>query len=503
MTIAERNLTSIVIVGGGTAGWISAAVLSHVLQGANFKVTLIESPDIPTIGVGEATIPSFVDLLRFLRISELDFIEKTGATYKLGIKFVDWLKLGHHYWHPFGMVGSKIDGRDFYHYWLKNRIETGKFEFTDFSPAIALAKTNRFFIPDPARPTNLSKSAYALHFDASLTAAYFSEYAQGKGVRYISSNVDEVAQFPDGSISELKLQNGESISADFYIDCSGQRGLLIGKTLRVSYLDWQEYLPVNSAAVLQTETEGELQPFTESIAHEHGWRWRIPLQARTGNGYVFCKEFASDQDAIDLLVRNVKGSHVNTPRILRFNTGKRKKIWHKNCLAVGLSSGFLEPLESTSIYLAMKGILNFIQMFPNKRLDQVTIDEYNRLMDIEYECIRDFIVLHYCVTERRDSPFWRMWQYLAIPESLKTKLSLFKSQGRLMRNEKDLFASDSWYSVLEGMGVRPNGYDPLIDSSDFSKVKMILEDSFKALEASAARAPTHSEFIKRALNSRV
>lgn len=499
MSIDHRPLKSYVIVGGGTAGWISAAVLSHVLQNTGVSITLVESPDIPTIGVGEATIPSFVDLLSFLNISQKKFIAKTNATFKLAIKFVDWYQQGQHYWHPFGKIGSKIDGKEFYQHWLKSHIQGGMFDLTDFSPAIAMAKENRFFIPDPKKPNNLSNSAYALHFDAGLAAKFLAEYAQAKGVKLIKAHVQNVEQHVDGRIKTLNLNNNQHITGDFFIDCSGQTSLLMQKTLRVGFDDWQHFLPVNSAAVMQTEKMPILAPYTESTAHKNGWRWRIPLQNRTGNGFVFSQDFCTDQQAIDLLTSKVTEKAINDPRIMRFTTGKSKKFWYKNCLSVGLSSGFLEPLESTGIHLIMKGILNFVQMLPDQNLADVTQNEYNRLMDAEYDSIRDFIVLHYCVSKRNDSAFWKMWQHTAIPESLQNKLALFKSQGRLMRNDLDLFASDSWYAVLEGMGVKPNSYDPTVDASNFELIQKILTESDVALRHNVQQLMTHNDYITRLL----
>lgn len=501
MSLKHQPLKSYVIVGGGTAGWISAAVLSHVLQNTGVSITLVESPDVSTIGVGEATIPSFIDLLSFLNISKAEFIAKTNATFKLAIKFVDWSQKGLFYWHPFSKIGSKIDGKEFYQHWLKSHIHGGKFKFTEFSPAVAMAKENRFFIPDPKKPNNLSNSAYALHFDASLAAKFLAEYAQARGVKCIKSHVEQVEQHQNGNIKSLHLKNGQQIDADFFIDCTGQRSLLLKQTLKVGFVDWQHYFPVNSAAVMQTEKMSTLAPYTESTAHENGWRWRIPLQNRTGNGFVFSQDFCSDQQAIDLLTSKVTEKGITEPRVIRFATGKSKKFWHKNCLAVGLSSGFLEPLESTGIYLIMKGILSFVQMLPDNNLADVTQNEYNRLMDIEYDCIRDFIVLHYCASKRNDSPFWKMWQNTAIPESLQNKLELFKSQGRLMRNDFDLFAPDSWYAVLTGMGVQPNSYDPTVDASNFELIQNILKESDEALKRNVQQLMSHEDYISRLLAS--
>ncbi len=488
-------IKSIVIVGGGTAGWISASVLSHVLQNTGCKITLIESPHIPIIGVGEATIPSFVDLLKFLNINEQDFIVKTQATFKLGIKFVDWKIKGESYWHPFGVIGSKIDGKDFYQHWLKTIFHGNDWPLADFSPAAAMAQQERFFIPDPLRPNNLSKSAYALHFDAGLAAQYLAAYAISKGVFHLKDEVVNVDLTPSEFIGELRLASGQTIAADFFIDASGSHGLLIDKAMAVEYENWSQYLPADTAVVIQSELTKELSPYTTATAHEHGWRWEIPLQHRMGNGYVFSSQFVSKSKAAEQLIDNLGSNPCNDPRFIHFCTGKRKKIWNKNCLAVGLSSGFLEPLESTSIYLAMKGILNFVQLFPNSLLASVTINEYNRLMDLEYECIRDFIVLHYCISQRTDSKFWRYWKDAKIPDSLQEKIDYFKSQGRLLKNPLDLFSTDSWYAVFEGMGLRPSGYDHSVDASDFAKVKQILRIGLEGMRNTVQALPTHMQYI--------
>jgi len=500
--IDNKPIKSYVIVGGGTAGWISAAVLSRALPNLNCSITLIESPNIPTIGVGEATIPSIIDLLEYLQIPLKDFLIKTNATFKLAIKFEDWYEKGHSYWHPFGTVGGKIDGKTFYQHWLKHHFNGGKYDLTDFSPAIALAKQNKFYIPEPKNPSNLSGTSYALHFDAGLVAKYLEAYCKNKNIILIKANVDNVHLARDGRIDGVVLDTQEKntnniIKGDFFIDCSGQRALLINKALRVGLKNWQHFLPVDKAVAMQTEKMGSLPPYTVSTAHEHGWRWQIPLQNRTGNGYVYCSDYCSDDEAISLLQNNVQGKAITEPKIINFTTGKREKVWYKNCLAVGLSAGFLEPLESTSIYLIMKSMLNFVQSIPDKNLHEETINEYNRLMDIEYDCIRDFIVLHYCTSNRTDSNFWKMWQNLPIPDSLQTKLALFKEHGRLVNNKLDLFSEYSWYAVLEGMKVRPKAYDPIIDASVFEKIESALHDSVNLLNTNAGKVLSHNDFIKR------
>jgi tryptophan 7-halogenase len=495
--VEDNSLKKIAIVGGGTAGWVAASCIVRVLEQTDCEITLIESPEIGIIGVGEATIPSLVDFIYFLGIPEKEFIQETRSTFKLGIKFSNWRHIGHEYWHQFGVVGTDIDHKPFYQHWLKNKFHGDESEFTDFSPSVAMAKKGKFYIQPKDTRSNISGSEYAWHFDAGLVAKFLAGHAQKRGVRRIESTVSNVSLNESGAIQNLTLQDGSLVDADFFIDCTGQRGLLIGDALNVGYQDWSNYLPVNRALAIPTENEGPLNPYTHSIAHEHGWQWRIPLQHRTGNGYVYCNDFCSDEEAQQLLLNNIRGKPLAAPRVLKFQTGKRNKFWHKNCLSLGLSSGFLEPLESTGIYLSMKGALNFIQMLPNRDCDEATSNEYNRLMDIEYDCIRDFIVLHYCASQREDSDFWNMCQNLAIPESLQMKLALFKSQGRLMKNELDLFSQGSWYAVLEGMGIRPADYDRTIDASNFEKVKSITNKWLVSLDETVKKLPSHDAYVEQ------
>jgi tryptophan 7-halogenase len=497
MQIDHTPIKSYVIVGGGTAGWMTAALLGRVLRNTRASITLVESPEIDTVGVGEATVPSFVDFLKILGISEQDFVRKTSATFKLGIRFTDWKTLNHSYWHPFGNIGARIDGQPFFQHWLKSHFRGSAREYTDYAPSAAMAQAHRFYIPDPGTPNNLTRMGYALHFDASLVAKYLADYSQEQGVKRVLGHVESVHKHGDGSIKSVDIKHGDNIGADFFFDCSGQRALLMQHALQVRYLDWREYLPVNGAAVVQSGNTDDFPPYTESIAHEHGWRWRIPLQSRTGNGYVFSDEYCSQEQAAELLLQNIQGEPLGKPRFIRFSTGKREKMWRKNCVAIGLSSGFLEPLESTSIYLIMRAALNFVQLLPNRVHCQATEDEYNRLMDIEYENIRDFIVMHYCTSQRDDSPFWQSWRHRPIPESLRTKLSLYKSQGQLVRNDLDLFASDSWHAVLTGMGIYPRDYSAAVDASEFKKVTKLLNDVEYSMNHSVSQLLSHREYLRR------
>ena len=494
---SQNKIRKVVIVGGGTAGWVSAACLVRMLAKTPCEIVLVESEEIGTIGVGEATIPSFVDFIQFLGISEKDFVQKTKATFKLGIRFKDWRYIGHEYWHQFGSVGVEIDAKPFFQHWLKAKINGDTSAFTDYSPAIAMAKAGRFVIPPAGKRTAVTGAVYAWHFDAGLVANLLSEYSTNRGVIRIGGTVGNVSLTEGGDIASLELDDGRRVYGDLFVDCTGQRAALIGGALDVPYIDWSEYLPVNRALALPTTNHGELHPNTESIAHPNGWRWRIPLQHRTGNGYVYCGDTLDDAVAEQQLLQSVAGKPLQEPRLIRFSTGRRQEFWKRNCVSIGLSAGFLEPLESTSIYLIMRAALNLVQMFPTTDCHQSTIDEFNRLMATEYDCIRDFILLHYCESERQDSEFWRRFQAMAIPETLHRKIQLFKCQGRLVRNDMDLFSHDSWIAVLEGMGVHPGNYDHTIDVSDVQAVSKILSNYKNLLEESVLPLPTHQEYVNK------
>ncbi len=490
-----NSINNIVIVGGGTAGWITAACLARLLEQTDSKITLVESPEVDTVGVGEATIPPLVEFIRFLCINETDFIKQTQATFKLAIKFNDWANIGKHYWHQFGSVGADIDGKAFYQHWLKSRMQGNPHDYTDYSPAIAMAKENKFYIPDPKQQGILNGASYAWHFDAKLVAKYLHNFATNLNVKRIEGHVECVDKHENGFIKNVTLTDGQQVEGDFFIDCTGQKALLIGEAMGVAFENWQQYLPMNRAVALQTENCAEPAPYTESTAHEFGWQWRIPLQHRTGNGLVFCDSYASDEQALELLSKNISGKQLTEPKFLPFVTGKRAKLWQGNCLAIGLSSGFMEPLESTSIHLIMKAVVKFAEMLPDKFCHQATINEYNRVMDLEYYSIRDFIILHYCTTSRTDSEFWRWCQSMTLPDSLTEKIALFKNQGRLYQNEFDLFTAPSWYAVLAGMGIQPQNYDRLIDISDNQQVRSIMENGLASLNKTVQMLPSHQQFI--------
>lgn len=485
----------ILIVGGGTSGWMAAACFAKMLKPLGLTITLVESTEIGTVGVGEATIPPILDLLRLLGIDEREFIQATQASFKLGIRFVDWRELGQSYWHQFGTVGANIDGVEFYQHWLKSKRAGNPADFTDYSPAIVMAQHNKFSLAGYDPKHALHGAKYALHFDATLVAAYLRNYAESMGVTRIDAKIECANLSESGDIKSVLLQDGRELAADFFIDCSGFRGLLIEEALHTGYENWSHYLPCDSAVVAQTSNYGEPAPYTQSTALACGWQWRIPLQHRTGNGYVFCSQYSDRQTAEELFCRNLQGELLTQPRLLRFTTGKRKQLWNKNCVAVGLASGFLEPLESTSIHLAMKAILKFVEMLPCGQGDEFTRAEYNRVMAAEYLSIRDFIILHYCTTQRSDTDFWRYCATMAIPDSLQTKMDLFKAQGRLYRDEFDLFTRNSWYAVLEGMGVRPSGYDPLVDLSHGGEVASMMAKALQAMRKAVDAQPSHAQFM--------
>lgn len=492
------NIKKIVILGGGTAGWMAAASFASVLIPLGVEITLIESPDVSTVGVGEATIPPILDFIGLLGIDERDFIKKTNATFKLGIRFDNWKLEGHSFWHQFGAVGTNFDGLSFYQHWRRLKSDGLKAAFTDFSPSVAMAKRNKFVRVPPGDKSVLAGMGYALHFDASLVAAYLRTVSEKGGVRRIESHVSEtILSEVDGSVEALRLSTGDLEVADFFIDCTGFRGLIIEDALKTGYDDWSNYLLCDKAVVAQTRLDHELYPFTIASAQDSGWQWKIPLQHRMGNGYVFCSKFSSDEVALAGFKSRLSDELITEPRFIGFKTGCRKKIWNKNCLSLGLASGFLEPLESTSIHLITKAIVKFLEMLPLKPINKATVDEYNRVLRAEYESIRDFIVLHYCTSKRADTDFWQHCAAMEVPDSLRRKLEIFRAQGRLSADPFDLFTANSWYAVLEGMGVEPIGTDPLVASSNFSEIKKLTAENLDLLDGIIELLPDHKTFISQ------
>jgi len=491
----DRHIRRIAIVGGGTSGWLAASMLARALPGAGISITVIESPEIGIIGVGEATIPPLIELLRFLRIDEGDFISHTNATFKLGIKFVDWREPGHSYWHPFGTFGAPINRRPFHHCWHRARAAGMSLRFNDFSANAALGDAGKFRFPDrdPEAPT--AGLRYALHFDATLVAKYLRAYAERLGVARLERTVAGATRQADGALDELKFSDGSGLKADLYIDCSGFRGVLIEQALGTGYLDWTAMLPCDRAVAFPSESKPARRPYTQSQARSAGWQWRIPLQHREGNGYVYSSAHLTEEQALEDLKRSVGAVPLAEPRRLRFVTGRRKLFWNRNCIALGLASGFLEPLESTSIHLVTSGVYHLLEHFPDRGFDQANIDTYNARVIEEFEGIRDFIVLHYCLVQRADTPFWQYCRSMAIPDSLRERIELYRGTGRVRVRAGELFTDLSWFYIFEGLGVQPSSYDPLLDVVSPDQLREILASMASDTAAIARTAPPHDSYF--------
>lgn len=494
--MSSEQIEKIVIVGGGTSGWMAAAALAKVLKGKICKIQLIESEDIGTVGVGEATIPQIQLFNNLLELDENEFVRKTKGTFKLGIQFVNWHSIGSKYIHAFGPVGKDMDSIQFYYYWLKLAQMGKAHELGDYTISGVACDHGKFMRPVDAGNSPLSSIAYAFHFDAGLYARFLREYAETRGVIRTEGKItNAVLRSDDGFIEAVQMESGERIEADFFIDCSGFRGLLIEEALKTGYEDWSHWLPCNRAWAVPCESVGDPIPYTRSTAHKAGWQWRIPLQHRVGNGHVYSSNFISDDEARSILLNNLDGKPLAEPRQLKFLTGKRKKAWNKNCLSIGLASGFMEPLESTSIHLVQSGLARLMSFFPNKNFDQEDIDEFNRQADFEYEKIRDFLILHYHATERDDSDFWNYCRTMDIPEALTQKIEQFKKNGRIYRNSVEMFNDLSWMEVMHGQGIRPRSYHPLVDRMTDEEIISRMDGIRRVIYRSVEVMPTHAQFI--------
>jgi tryptophan 7-halogenase len=485
-------ISSIVIVGGGTAGWMTAAAAGRFLNDGRRTITLVESDAIGTVGVGEATIPPIRDFNHRLGIDEREFIRETGATFKLGIEFVNWRRDGVRYLHPFGNIGHDFEGVAFHQYWLKHRIGA----FDDYSLAAQAARRDRFAHPvaDPRSP--LGGLAYAYHFDAGLYAAYLRRLAEQSGVARVEGTVADVQRDAEtGHVTAVVLSDGRRVAGELFIDCSGFRSLLLGETLGVGYRDWSHWLPCDRAIAVPSARTDPLTPLTRSTAHGFGWQWRIPLQHRTGNGVVYSSAFVDEDHARETLLAHLDGAPTADPRALAFTAGVRERQWEGNVVALGLSAGFAEPLESTSIHLIQTGIAKLMWLFPDTGMGPVGRNEYNRLMGEAYEYVRDFIVLHYKATERRDTEFWRHMGAMSVPDSLAAKMELWRERGRIRRYDHDLFAVPSWVAVLIGQGIEPDGYDPVVDSMDHSRLVEAMRHIAATNRNVAGKLPYHADQI--------
>ena len=492
----DHRIRKIVIVGGGTAGWMTAAAMAKLLGRDYGDITLVESDDIGIVGVGEATIPQIGIYNRMLGLDEDEFIRKTQGSFKLGIQFVDWGKKGHTYFHPFGPFGVDMEGVSFHAYWQRLHLAGDPHRLEDYSLQAMAAAQNRFMRAIDAGRSPLSKIAYAFHFDAGLYARFLRGFAEERGVvRREGKIVDVEQRAEDGFIQAVKLESGERIEGELFIDCSGFRGLLIEQTLKTGYEDWTHWLPCDRAAAVPCESS-EFTPYTRSTARDAGWQWRIPLQHRTGNGYVYSSNHISDDQAAETLLSNLDGKPLADPRFLRFVTGRRKQAWVKNVVAIGLSSGFIEPLESTSIHLIQSGIAKLMQMFPDKRFEPADRERFNRMTQVETEQVRDFIILHYHLTERDDTPFWDRCRTMDVPDSLKEKYRLFEGYGRIFRENDELFNDTSWMAVMVGQGLKARGYDPVADVLTLDETRARLDEIRRVMRTSSDYMPLQTEFIR-------
>jgi tryptophan 7-halogenase len=488
----------LVIAGGGTAGWMTAAALSKVLRG-RVQITLVESEEIGTVGVGEATIPMIQLFNRVLELDEAEFVRETQGSFKLGIEFVDWGRQGTRYMHAFGRLGQDLWTVPFHQYWLKMH-QAGKAPpLAEFSITNTAGWRNRFMpAPGDVQNSPLNDIAYAYHFDAGLYARYLRRHAETRGVQRLEGRIAEVVLEPArGHVSALLMQDGRRIEGDLFVDCSGFRGLLIEQALRTGFEDWTHWLPCDRAVAVPCERVSPLTPYTRSTAHRAGWQWRIPLQHRTGNGHVFCSAQISEDEATAVLMSNLDGEPLAEPRTLRFTTGMRRLGWNRNVVAIGLSSGFLEPLESTSIHLIQSAIARLIDFFPDTGFAQADIDEYNRQTRFEIERIRDFIILHYHLNQRIDSPFWTACREMAVPATLQAKIDLYRTHGRIVRENNELFAEVAWLQVMHGQHLEAAGYHPLADCLDEAQIATYLDEVRTLISRCADVMPDHAEYIAR------
>ena len=496
--MSEHAIRDIVIVGGGTAGWMAAAALSRLLDKGSVRIILVESDDIGTVGVGEATIPPLIAYNNMLGINEDEFIAATKGTFKLGIEFVDWGAPGERYFHPFGDHGQDFRGVHFHQLYLRERRRRQLDDISNWSMSATAAALGRFARPGPDSRLPFSQLLYAFHFDAGLYARFLRGRAEQDGVRRIEGRiVDVVLDAENGHVESVALADGTSLGADLFIDCSGFRGLLIEQKLEAGYEAWDRWLPCDRAVAVPSLYPGQPDPFTRSTARPAGWQWRIPLQHRMGNGYVYSSSHVSDAEAEALLLANLEGEPLADPRRLSFTAGRRKLAWSRNVVSLGLSSGFIEPLESTSIHLIQSGIVKLLALFPDRRFNPVERDEYNRQMKDVYEDVRDFIILHYKATRREGSGFWDYCRTMEVPASLGTRIELWRAKGRLFREGRELFGTPSWVAVMLGQGIVPDEHEPAADALDAAVIADALDKMRESYRRMAEHMPAHGEFVAR------
>ena len=488
----------LVIVGGGTEGWMTAAAMSTVLSREAWTIELVESDAIGIVGVGEATIPAIHDFNRKIGLDEQEFMRETNATFKLGIEFVDWARMGDAYMHPFGRFGFDMNGVAFHHYWVREKQRGDDTPLGDYSMAIAAAKRGRFALPQTDPRSVLSTYSHAFHFDAGLYARYLRGVAEGRGVTRTEGRIVDVRlRGEDGFIDSVVLEDGREVGGDLFIDCSGFRALLIGKALGVKYESWQHWLPCDRAIAVPSRNPDALDPYTRATAHTAGWQWRIPLQHRTGNGHVFSSAHMDEEEARNVLMANLERDALDEPRVIHFEAGRREQMWHRNCVAIGLSGGFLEPLESTSIYLIQAVIMKLLERFPGRTIDAVEVDDFNAQIARAFEQIRDFIILHYKATARDDSEFWNYCRNMQVPDSLDYRMRTFRDSGFVVYDRRELFIETNWVAVLLGQGVEPQTTDLRIDCAPRSDLLDRMSQMREVIARAAEQLPSHETTLSR------
>ncbi|OZB59697.1 MAG: tryptophan halogenase [Lysobacterales bacterium 14-68-21] len=487
----------VVIVGGGTAGWMTAALLARAI-GPQLSITLVESDEIGTVGVGEATIPQIRHVNAFLGIDEDELMRAVKGTFKLAIQFNDWGRIGDSYLHAFGDIGLPLGLVPFQHYWLRDRHERGGAapDLWSYSINAQACAQMRFGRVERIGSSPMTGTRYAYHLDAGLYGQYLRRRCDPRQVRRVEGRIVDVRlRADDGFIESVQLASGEIVEGDLFVDCSGFRGLLIEGALKAGYDDWTHWLPCDRAVAVPSARVAPMRPFTQSTARAAGWQWRIPLQHRNGNGHVFCSRFISDDEATATLLANLDGEALAEPRMLRFTTGARRRFWIRNCVALGLASGFMEPLESTSIHMIQSGISRLISLFPDKHCDSALSAEYNRQTRFEYERIRDFLVLHYRATERDDTAFWRHCRSIVMPEGLAERTELFRRSGQVFRHGEELFTEVGWLQVMLGQGIVPQAYHPAADALPPAELEGFLGNMRTLIQRAVATFPEHGQFV--------
>ena len=488
----------VLIVGGGTSGWMTAAALSRVLPDQRVQVQLIESEEIGTVGVGEATVPHIRFFNAKLGFDEADFMARTGATFKLGIEFRNWGRLGDAYIHPFGVFGEDFGGVPFHHHWVRAQQAGQVRDLQAYSLPILAARAGKFMHPHEDLSSPLSTFSYAYQFDAGRYAAYLRDYAEARGVQRLEGRIVDVRlNGESGFVESVALDDGRKLEADLFIDCSGFRGLLIEQALETGWDDWSHWLPCDRAYATPCQAAGPLTPYTRATAHKAGWFWRIPLQHRVGNGHVYSSAHCSDDEAASALLEQLESPPAMEPKLLRFRAGKRRLQWSRNVVAIGLASGFLEPLESTSIHLIQLAAGYLVDLFPDRDFDPMNAVEFNRVMALEYERIRDFLVLHYHATQRDDTPFWNDCRTMQIPDTLAYRMELFRERGVVPPYREGMFLDASWLAVYFGQNIVPRHYDPSSDRIAGEALSSQLERLHATYREAAGSMPAHLAFLQR------